>query len=860
MRALALESSGFALYDMFPSRRGNIFSDEVYRLVKGHDATSMYSIENQNEDDNSSDNHLKLPQNSKFCPNDVVMITLQMRGSGDFFGHSSTPTHKDAVTVEARVISTGPTYIDVVIPGGKFEATFGPAPNNNGPSGRGDKNMRLRVDRYFSNIPYNRMIAALGQISTIPTKPNVSLSESDTHSKKSKPTFNVVDGSIRQAILSTFSFDDPSSPYFQDIEACKLNDIARFIARPPLQDSTKLTNQVLSFLQKNTQNNFPNFNGPQLSAIGAALTRKLSLIHGPPGTGKTTVAAAIGFGFVHQCRSSTDLEKHSKVLATAFSNAGADNLAEALLRLGLKVVRVGKASAVSPSLWDYTLDAAIDKDPNAQKALEEASIATANLRRPKKDGRGVSKSKTDISIDRIKRDHATRAVEASIEVSFNMFVYVFMVISFLTLRKLQACNIAATKALREADVIVCTSIGAADSKLLAACGIILPDNNDADNTRIETEITLAPDGLPPLQFPFVITDEACQSVEPASLIPIFAFNSCKSVVMLGDPCQLPPTVISDTSGTGRSRLSVSLMSRLAANLPQPVIVTAMPDKSPRDENYLNLKVTKQSASLVKLKVQNEGGNVSYKKQYSGSILLSVQYRMHPSICAFASAVFYDSMLSTPTVVTDQRSIPFELNSLLTLQDGSGSVRFIDVQGGNNEHKESSTREMLMSQQEGSVFENSSISNEAEAVQLISFLKQLLKMREDSPAPFTGSIGVITPYTAQVVLLKSMIASDQEFRQLMMKNPLSIEVNSVDAYQGRERDIILFSAVRSNPKGNVGFLSDWRRMNVALTRAKSGLVVFGDSNTLVHDPHWEAFVKYCDGLECVFDVAPPSAFE
>jgi hypothetical protein len=437
MRALALESSGFALYDMFPSRRGNIFSDEVYRLVKGHDATSMYSIENQNDDAPSENNHLKLPQNSKFSSNDIVMITLQMRGSGDFFGHSSTPTNKDAITVEARVISTGPTYIDVVIPGGKFEATFGPAPNNNGPSGKGDKNLRLRVDRYFSNIPYNRMVAALGQISAVPTKAKPSISVSDDLTKKSKPTSGVVDGSIRQAILSTFSFDDPSSPHYQDIEACKLNDLARFIARPPLQDSTKLTNQVLGFLQKNSHNNFPNFNGPQLSAIGAALTRKLSLIHGPPGTGKTTVAAAIGFGFAHQCRSSTDLDEHSKVLATAFSNAGADNLAEALLRLGLKVVRVGKASAVSQSLWDYTLDAAIDKDPDAQKALEEASIATANLRRRKTDRKGVSKSKTDISNARNKRDLATRAVEASIEVSINTISNQLLFVSFLIFQKNQ---------------------------------------------------------------------------------------------------------------------------------------------------------------------------------------------------------------------------------------------------------------------------------------------------------------------------------------------------------------------------------------------------------------------------------------
>ncbi len=91
--------------------------------------------------------------------------------------------------------------------------------------------------------------------------------------------------------------------------------------------------------------------------------------------------------------------------------------------------------------------------------------------------------------------------------------------------------------MREADVIVCTSIGAADSRLLAACGIITEDDDDEDD---RSKTTVAPDGLPPLSLPFVLIDEACQSVEPATLVPLLSTNSCRSLVMLGDPCQLPP--------------------------------------------------------------------------------------------------------------------------------------------------------------------------------------------------------------------------------------------------------------------------------------------------------------------------------
>jgi hypothetical protein len=143
------------------------------------------------------------------------------------------------------------------------------------------------------------------------------------------------------------------------------------------------------------------------------------------GTGKTTVAAAIAFGFAHQCRS---LSPSHKVLATAFSNCGADNLAEQLLRIGLKVIRVGKASAVSRKLWDYTLDAAIERDPMAKMAMEEAAVASANVNSKRKGGRKI-KSRVDKSNERNKRELATLAVKASIEVSctsqkdFTVFSY-----------------------------------------------------------------------------------------------------------------------------------------------------------------------------------------------------------------------------------------------------------------------------------------------------------------------------------------------------------------------------------------------------------------------------------------------------
>ena len=509
------------------------------------------------------------------------------------------------------------------------------------------------------------------------------------------------------------------------------------------------------------------------------------------------------------------------------------------------MVRIGKASAVSESLWDYTLDSFIDSDPEAKKAMNQAVTATAQLLKIRKEKKG--KSSNGVITERAAQEIATAAVKHSIKM----------------------CNIAATKAIRGADVIVSTSIGAADPRLMAACGlnvdldqIIEGDEHNKGNRRKTDqkqvansktpERTHAPDGLPAISLPFVIVDEACQSVEPGTLIPLTASNSCRSFVLLGDPCQLPATVKSEQD----SPLTISLMERLAATLPAPKI-KMKDDATELDTIFADGLPVKQAKSLLKALDSQYDGKVTYRKRFAGCLLLSIQYRMHPSIAAFSSAIFYDGLLSTPSFLASQRPFPAILNEIMPCGDQTINVRMINVGGRCNEMKGESNKytQTVFSSNTNSLRQDSSTTyrNEAEAMRVVSLIKLILSFDHKYNPDDAKKIGVVTPYNGQVHLIKSLLANDADIVSLAQSSSSTIEVNSVDGYQGRERDVIIFSAVRSNHQGNVGFLKDWRRLNVALTRAKSALLVVGDKETLADgDKNWAAFLKWCESARCVVD--------
>ena len=296
------------------------------------------------------------------------------------------------------------------------------------------------------------------------------------------------------------------------------------------------------------------------------------------------------------------------------------------------------------------------------------------------------------------------------------------------------------------------------------------------------------------------------------------------------------------------------MSRLAAALPPPSTGGHQNRDNDFNTGYLNSLSIKKARSHFQLMGSGGKQQESYRKRYSGSILLSIQYRMHPSIAAFSSAMLYDSLLLTPSFLANARQFPRVFSASMPCDDNELCVRMVNVSG-NNERK-GALKGYSKAMSVGPQFEffgekqQTSYWNEQEADVVVGLLKEAVAASVGDPSS-PRSIGVVTPYMAQVDLIKKKIAENEDILSSLKKLETEVEVNTVDGYQGRERDLIIISTVRSNRKGNIGFLRDWRRLNVSLTRAKSGLIVVGDQETLSGDRHWGSFLKWCNEVSCIF---------
>ena len=285
------------------------------------------------------------------------------------------------------------------------------------------------------------------------------------------------------------------------------------------------------------------------------------------------------------------------------------------------------------------------------------------------------------------------------------------------------------------------------------------------------------------RFGTLFIDEAAQALEASCWI---AIQKADRIVLAGDHRQLPPTIKSPAALSGG--LDKTLMQTICENKPRCVS------------------------------------------------MLNVQYRMCDEIMQFPNREFYDGQLhSDPSVkyrgILDWDTAIEWIESEQPLEslENLDSLECLDHQG--------SSAESLAS-------DGLSRINPAEAKQALQALHDYIeRIGRDRILHERLDIGIISPYKGQVQLLRRMLRRDAWWKPLRHL----ISVNTVDGFQGQERDIILISMVRNNEQGQVGFLSDLRRMNVAITRARMKLIIIGHSPTLCHHPFYKRLKHYIDNI-------------
>ncbi|RKF65407.1 DNA polymerase alpha-associated DNA helicase A [Golovinomyces cichoracearum] len=326
--------------------------------------------------------------------------------------------------------------------------------------------------------------------------------------------------------------------------------------------------------------------------------------------------------------------------------------------------------------------------------------------------------------------------------------------------------------------------------LFRGCKVVLATLHGAGSYNMRDEL-----------FDAVIIDEASQALEAQCWVPLIG---AQKVILAGDHLQLPPTI--------KSLNSKSKMSGTTAT----------------DRQLGIMKGISLETTLFSRLLELYGSQVKR--------MLTTQYRMNEKIMRFPSDELYESKLVAATAVKGHTlaSLPYEVRET---EDTIEPLIYFDTQGGDfpERNEEENTFEYNSKNQNNDkrskrVLTGESKSNEMEAA-LVKFHIQNLVDAGVKPEDIT----VITPYNAQLSLMT----------RTFKENFPGIELGSVDGFQGREKEAIILSLVRSNSKRELGFLSDKRRLNVAMTRPRRSLTVIGDSETLRND---KFFGRWIDFLE------------
>ncbi|KYO23328.1 putative helicase senataxin [Alligator mississippiensis] len=550
--------------------------------------------------------------------------------------------------------------------------------------------------------------------------------------------------------------------------------LAKAIVHPNYNDFCP---RDLSTASERTTSYYKEYNEDQKKAIETAYAMvkqhpglpRICLIHGPPGTGKSKTIVGLLFRILNEksgkenpAQNMNAKIKRNRVLVCAPSNAAVDELMKKIILefkekcqnkknpLGncgdINLVRLGPQKSISIDVLRFSLDSQVSyrmnrghsgRDQDIHKRKEALDRELDMLARQRAMDRCEKREKSQQLDDEIGRLSKERQELAS------------------QLKKVRGRpQEVQGSIILESHIICCT--------LSTSGGFLL-------------ESAFRRQGLDP--FSCVIVDEAGQACEVETLIPLI--HRCSKLVLVGDPKQLPPTVISmKAQDYGYDQ---SLMARLHKHLEEQV----------------------QQNVIGKLPV----------------VQLTVQYRMHPDICLFPSNYVYGKTLKTDRATEESRCSsdwPFQPYLVFDVADG---------------HEKR---------------DKDSFTNPQEVKLVVELIKTIKEKRKDIGS---RNIGIITPYNAQKKIIQQEL--DREFGK-----DRAGEVDTVDGFQGRQKDCIIVTCVRANSAhGSIGFLASLQRLNVTITRAKLSLFILGRLKTLMENKDWNeliqdaqrrgAIIKTCD---------------
>lgn len=569
-----------------------------------------------------------------------------------------------------------------------------------------------------------------------------------------------------------------------------------------------------------------NLNETQLSAIRFALSADhFSLIHGPPGTGKTTAIVELIMQIVASNLGAADESSSVRILVCGASNLAVDNILERLVgvpehrevfkKKSIGVTRIGHPARVVASLQGATLDAQCTQSSEAQ-LVKDISKEIEDIMSELKPTNAPAGNKSTKGKPRVRGSDRRKRWEE--------------------VRELR-------KEYRRRDRQVTSSV-------LDRAQIVLATCHSAGGRQLARR-----------QYDWVIIDEACQALEVACWIPILKAREGGRLVLAGDHLQLPPTVKSTlaqnrkskpkrgtknqkTTGTSKA-VSKDKTTDIASDAPKDNTEQEETSDAEAGDSELAERfglVSLQNAPPTRLRIPESLERTLFSRQlglYGPAIksLLSIQYRMNTDIMAFPNDELYEGKLSAHPSCADIRLTDLanvtlqgetlsedeeELLAPVVLYDTSGCEYW----------------ETTPAPEEGLLMADSK-SNVHEVELVVRHLEELF-----ARGIAASQVTILTPYSAQVALLHSTIRSHKfsvptktstgKAKDAASEiNAEQIELGTIDSMQGREKDVVIISLVRSNAEMQVGFLAQKKRLNVAITRAKRQLVVVADAETIAN---------------------------